>query len=234
MRKRLASAILATGAAAAAAVMLTATAAFAAPTTWTASPGGAYTSSQASATSTLTDVTANQTITCSTESDAGTINASASGSPAVIGTITSSKFSTCHDGVGDTGWSATSSGTWNLNGYHFQGTDGTGTTCANTGVTCGTITSVTASVTGKILGVTCTFTVSGSVGTSTVAEKTTDVPVTYTNSSGDLFVPNTKTLAVSGVASGGCDNLIHNGDVAEFTGTFAVSPKQTITGSPTG
>jgi len=234
MRKRLASAILATGMAAAAAVLLTAPSAFAAPTSWTGAPGGSYTSSQASTTSTLTDVTASQTITCSTETDAGTINATASGSPAVLGTITSSKFSSCHDGIGDTGWSATSSGTWNLNGYHYQGADGTGTTCANAGVTCGTITNVTSTVTGKILGVTCTFTVSGSVGTSTVAEKASDVPVTYTNSSGDLFIPNTQTLTVSGVASGGCDSLIHNGDKAEFTGTFLVSPKQAIVGTPAG
>ncbi len=231
MRKRLASVILATGTAAAA-VMLTASTAFAAPSTWTISPGGAYTSSQASTTSTLTDVTASQTITCSTETDAGTMNTSASGSPAVVGTITSSKFSTCHDGIGDTGWSATSSGTWNINAAHYQGTDGTGTTCANTGVTCGTISNVTSVVSGTILGASCKFTVSGSVGTSSVPESASDVPVTYTNSTGDLFVPNTKTLKVTSVT--GCDSIIKINDVAEFTGTFAVSPKQTITGSPTG
>src|ERR1700748_1765486 len=121
MRKRLTSALVATGAAVAA-VMLTTTNALAAPTTWTASPGGTYTSSQASATSTLTDTTASQTITCTTETDGGSIHAAATGSPAVLGTITSSHFTNCHDGIGDTGWSATGSGTWNLNGYHFQGT----------------------------------------------------------------------------------------------------------------
>jgi hypothetical protein len=67
-----------------------------------------------------------------------------------------------------------------------------------------------------------------------VAEKASDVPVTYTNSSGDLFVPNTQTLTVSGVPSGQCDGIIKNGDKAEFTGTFLVSPKQTITGTPAG
>jgi hypothetical protein len=233
MRKRLASAIVATGAAAAAAVLLTATTALAAPTSWTASPGGAYTSS-ASGSSTLTDTTASQTITCTTETDAGTINATASGSPAVLGTITSSKFSSCTDGLGESGWSATSSGTWNINGYHFQGADGTGTTCANTGVTCGTITSVSATVTGKILGIACTFVVSGSVGVAHIPSVTTDKPVTYTNSSGILAVPNTPTLTVSGVPSGDCAGIIKNGDTAEFAGNFAVSPKQTITGTPAG
>jgi hypothetical protein len=231
MRKRLASVILATGAAAAA-VLLTATNALAAPTTWTGSPGGSYTSSLASSTAVLTDTTASQSITCKAETDAGTINKTASGSPAVLGTITSSTFSNCTDSLGDTGWGASSTGTWNLNGYHFQGADGTSTTCANTGVTCGTITSVSAKVTGKILGAACSFTVSGSVGTSSEPESASDVPVTYTNSSGDLQVFNTKTLKVSGVS--GCDGIINNNDVAEFAGTFAVSPKQTITGSPTG
>jgi hypothetical protein len=231
MRKRLASVILASGAAVAA-VMLTATNAFAAPTTWTASPGGSYTSSLASTTATLTDTTASQTITCKSETDAGKINATASGSPAVLGTITSTSFSSCTDSLGDTGWTATSTTTWNINGYHFQGADGTGTTCANTGVTCGTITSVTSNVSGTILGASCKFTVTGSVGTSSEPESSSDVPVTYTNSTGDLFVPNTKTLKVSAVS--GCDSIIKNNDVAEFTGTFAVSPKQTITGSPTG
>ncbi|HTU75017.1 MAG TPA: hypothetical protein VMG38_15995 [Trebonia sp.] len=233
MRKRLASAILATAGAVAAAVMLSATSALAtAPTTWTASPGGSYTSSLASTTATLTDTTAGQSITCTAETDAGTINSSASGSPAVIGTITSSIFSNCTDSLGDPGWGATSSGTWDLNGVHFQATDGTGTTCADNGVTCGTITNVVSNVSGTILGAPCSFTVSGSVGTSSVTESASDLPVTYTNSSGDLFVPNTTTLTVSGV--NGCDGIINDNDVAEFTGTFAVSPTQTITGTPAG
>jgi hypothetical protein len=137
MRKRLAGAILATGAAVVA-VMLTVTNAVAAPATWTASPGGAIAVGQASTTSTWTDATASQSISCTSETGAGTFSASASGSPAVIGNITSAKFSGCTDGFGDTGWSFTSSGTWNLNAYHYQGADGTGTTCAGAGVTCGT------------------------------------------------------------------------------------------------
>jgi hypothetical protein len=222
--------ILLTGGVAAAALALGATAAAAqpaAPTTWTGSPGGSYTSSLASTTGVLTDTTAGQSITCTAESDAGTINASASGSPAVIGTITTSDFSNCTDSIGDAGWSATSSGTWDLNGDHFNDGTQTITGCTGTGVTCGTISNVNSTVSGSILGAACSFTVSGAVG-----DAASSTWVTYTNSNGDLFVPNTTTLTVSNVS--GCSGIINNGDTAEFTGTFAVSPAQTITGTPAG
>jgi hypothetical protein len=229
MRRRLASVILAPGAAVVA-VMLTVSTAFAAPSTWAMSPGGSYSSTLASTTAPLTDTTASQSFTCKAETDAGTFHASASGSPAVLAAVTSSRFGTCTDSLGDTDWSATSSGTWDINGYHYEGADGTGTTCPDTGVTCGTITNVTIKYSGKLLGAACDFTVAGSLGTSSEPGSASDLPVTYNNSTGELFVPSTPTLKVTSVT--GCEGIIKVGDAAEFTGTFLISPKQTITGSP--
>jgi hypothetical protein len=227
MRKHLAT-ILLTGGAAATALLLSATTALAAPASWTASPGGNYTASQVSGTtSTLTDTTANQTISCTTASDAGSINASASGSPAVVATITSSSFTNCTDAIGDTGWSTTSTGTWDLNGIHFNDGTQTITGCTGTGVTCGTISNISTNVTGNILGAACSFTVTGTVG-----DPASNTWVTYTNGSDQLFVPNTATLTVSNVS--GCSGIINNNDSAEFSGTLVVSPGQTITGTPAG
>jgi hypothetical protein len=217
---------------AAAAVTLTAAATPAAPTTWRVSPGGSYASTLVGANAILTDVSVGQSVTCASESGVGRMNVSATGSPAVLGTITSATFSSCYDSLGDTDWKVTSSGTWNLNGYHYEGNDGTGTTCSNTGVTCGTIGNVAANVTGDILGSPCSFAVSGSAGTSSEPESASDVPLTYTSSTGRVFLPNTETLTVSGVR--GCDSLIGDGDVAEFTGTVSVRPEQAIAGTPAG
>jgi hypothetical protein len=235
MRKRLAGAMLGAGAAA---VTLTAAAtlpelsASRPPGTWRVSPGGSYTSGLAGPSAVLTDVSVGQSVTCTSESGAGHMNASASGSPAVLGTITSAAFTSCYDSLGDTGWKLTSSGTWNLNGYHYQGRDGRRTPCWHAGMTCGTIGNVAANVTGDILGSPCSFAVSGSAGTSSEPESTSDLPLTYSNSTGRVFLPNTETLTVSGVR--GCDTLIADGDVVEFTGTVSVRPEQAIAGTPAG
>jgi hypothetical protein len=231
MRKRLARAALVT-AAAAAAIVLTATNALAGPTSWTVTHSGAYTESILAGThAVLTDTTASQSITCSAESGSGTLNGTAMGSPAVLATVTASSFTTCTDSLGDSGWSATGSGTWSLNGDHFGVTDGT---CGATGVTCGTVSNITATVTGKILGAACSFKVSGTVGTDTEpGVNAANVPVSYTNTNGHLVVSNTKTLTITNVV--GCSGIIKNNDVSEFTGTFVVSTSggtPQVTGTP--
>ena len=54
------------------------------------------------------------------------------------------------------------------------------------------------------------------------------VKVTYTNSTGKLKVlPTGGNLHVCNVS--GCAGLINSGDATQFSGTYTVTPKQTIT-----
>lgn len=227
MRRLMGAAL--TMAAAATMIGLTTTAALAAPTSWTGSPGGSYTSSLHSTNAVLTVATGlgNVSITCTAESDKGSINTTASGSPTVLGTITSTSFTSCRDSFGDSGWTAAGSGTWSINGYHYNDGHQTITGCSGTGVSCGTITGVTATATGKVFGVSCSIKVTGSVGLPS-----SSTWVTYTNSTGVLSIPNTSTLTVASVT--GCGGAVSVGNTGKFTGSFSVSPTQTITGTPAG
>ena len=66
------------------------------------------------------------------------------------------------------------------------------------------------------------------VGGTTAGSKG-KVKVTYTNSSGKLKVLTTGgNLHVFNVSSG-CGGLINTGDPTVFSGTYTISPKQTIT-----
>ena len=208
MRKLVASS-LAAGAVAAAVVGLTARSASAA--TWTvANPdsGGAFTSSLLAGTNVaFRDVTTNQPFNCTTSSVPGTAP-SGTGLPATgLAHLSGGTFSGCTGNLGSTGTATLSAGS--LNGGSYA-----------SGVTTGTITGITATLSIRDLLGTCTASVSGEVDT-----------VSYDNGTGQLKVvaDTTPNLTINSATGSGCAGLIRSGDKASFAATYVVSPVITVT-----
>src|SRR5260370_41412596 len=90
---------------------------------------------------------------------------------------------------------------------------------SSTGVTTGKISGIKAHLSGP----SCSADVAGTTATTPGTVK-----VTYTNSSGVLKTSLTGgTLHIWNVS--GCARLIKTGDASQFSGSYTVSPKQTIT-----
>jgi hypothetical protein len=206
MRKHLTAVLLSSGAAALA-LGIGATAAMATTaTTWTLTPGGVVSGS--AGVTKLLDTTTHQTLTCKSSATKATLK-HGSGQTNPIGSITSVTFSSCTGPGGLAFTVATSASTttpWHLTGNTFSG-----------GVTHGKITGIKASLSGSG----CSATVAGTTATSTGT-----VTGTYTNSTGILKVSG-GNLHVWNVS--GCLGLINSGDGTTFTGSYAITPKQTIT-----
>jgi hypothetical protein len=171
------------------------------------SPGGAITATAGK--TTLKDVNTGSVLSCMSSSSSGKLNTE--GDP-TLGTITALSFSNCMGPLGLT-FTVTNSGfPWKLTASAFN---------AGTGVTTGHISGIFSHLSGPG----CSADVAGT--TATTAGK---VKATYTNSSGVLKVlPSGGTLHVFNVS--GCAGLINSGDATQFSGSYTVSPKQTI--SPT-
>jgi hypothetical protein len=206
MRKTLSAALL-TLASAGLAVGLSATSALAA-TTWSVSPGG--TISGKAGTTTVKDTTSNLTVTCTSSTLAGTLKKGTGLAGAGIGKVTSLNFSNCTvDGL----TLNISSGTvaWKLNASSFS-----------SGVTHGTITGIHFAISSSA----CSAVIDGT-GAATHNGK---VKITYTNSTGKLKVlaagDNLHVYKVNG-----CLGAISNGDAGTISGTYTLTPKQTIKGS---
>jgi hypothetical protein len=214
MRKRLAS-ILLVGAGAAAAITLVASSASAAGT-WSISPGGKYTASLTSGTTAvLTDSAAKATVTCTASTTNGTLQ-TGTGLNNPLGTISTTKWTSCTGPDGSTGTAAgnNASTAWSLNGVSYS-----------SGVTTGSITSTGTGVGGtislsSILGA-CTIVVGGT------SAKPASASGTYTNSTGVLAITGTTNLVVTSV-SGVCPGVA-TGQSTTFTASYTVSPKQTVT-----
>jgi len=176
--------------------------------TFTITPGGNI-SASAGATS-LKDVNTGSTLSCKSSSSSGTLKSGSGIAGSKLGTITALSFNTCTGPLNLT-FTVTSSGfPWTLSGASFN---------ATSGVTTGHIAGIKASLTGP----SCTASVAGA--TATTPGK---VKVTYTNSTHKLKVlAGGGTLHVWNVS--GCAGLINSGDATQFTGTYTVSPTQTIT-----
>jgi hypothetical protein len=178
------------------------------PSSWTLSPGGVIDAT--AGVTVLTDVDTGVQLTCetSTLTDA-TLVTSATGSPAQIGTLPvgSVGFQNCSGPFGLT-FEVEHVGDWALNGTTYDPV---------TGVTAGTLTGITA----NLSGFACSATVTGSVDG------------TYDNNTGVLTVLPNPTLTVSFVDEfDDCLGLINTGDRSTFDGAYAVTPGQTITGTP--
>jgi len=206
--KRLSRRMLLTGGATALAVGASAGVALAVAITFSISPGGAITAK--AGTTKLHDVNTNQTLQCTSSSSSGTLKTGHGISGTNLGSITKLTFSSCTGPAGLT-FTVTNSGfPWTLHGTAFN---------ATSGVTTGTITGIKSHLSGP----SCSADVRGATASSTGKVK-----VTYTNSTHKLKVlASGGTLHIFNV--NGCFSLINNGDATQFTGTYTVSPSQTIT-----
>jgi hypothetical protein len=207
MRKRLTAVLLSSGVAALAIGIGTTAAGATTATTWSISPGGAVTGM--AGTTTLKDTATGTVLQCVSSATAATLK-KGKGQTSPIGKITSVTFTSCTGPAGlkfVATTSASPSNPWNLNARTFKN-----------GVTHGTITKVTASLSGNG----CTATVAGTSPSSTGTTNGSYSNNTHvlTASGGNLHVYN---------VSSGCLGLINTGDATTFTGKYTISPKQRIT-----
>jgi hypothetical protein len=206
--KRIGSGLIA-GAAAALMIGASAAPALAATPTWTIKPGGAATAK--SGRTTLTDTKTGTSLVCKSSTSKVTLKKGSHLAGASIGSITALSFSTCTGPLGLAFTVKISHLPEKLNAVSYN---------KKTGVTTGTITGIHATLSGT----SCTATVDG----TGAAKDNGTVKVTYSNKTHDLTV-----LAAGGNLHvynvSGCAGLINSGDGSSFTGTYLVSPKQTIT-----
>jgi len=208
IRQRLTKSILLTGATTALVVGVAVGTAAALNVTFSITPGGAITASAGK--TTLKDVNTGSVLSCTSSSSSGTLKSGHGISGSSLGTITALSFSNCTGPLGLT-FTVTNSGfPWTLSGASFN---------ATTGVTTGHIAGIKSTLTGP----SCTAQVGGAT-----AGSTGKVKVTYTNSTHKLKVlASGGNLHVFNVV--GCAGLINSGDATQFSGTYTVSPAQTIT-----
>lgn len=205
--KRFSRRMLLTGGATALAVGASAGVALAVAITFTISPGGAITAK--AGTTTLKDTKTGSVLSCTSSSSSGTLKKGSGISGANIGSITKLTFSNCTGPLSLTFTVTNSAFPWTLSGTSYNST---------TGVTTGFINGIKSHLSGP----SCSADVGGATATSKGKVK-----VTYTNSTGKLKVLTTGgTLHVWNVA--GCAGLINTGDPTQFSGSYTVSPKQTI------
>jgi len=208
IRKRLTRRVLFTGAATAVAVGVSAGVALAVAITFTIHPGGNISAS--AGTTKLTDTNTGSVLQCTSSKSTGTLKSGSGISGTNIGSIKTLTFSNCTGPLGLTFTVANSGFPWILHGTAFN---------AGTGVTTGNITGIKSHLSGP----SCSADVAGA--TATTPGK---VKVNYTNSTHKLKVLATGgTLHVYNVS--GCAGLINSGDATTFTGTYTVTPAQTIT-----
>lgn len=201
MRARLFGA-LATGAALIVTAAVAGNAA-AVPATWTVTPGGAF---SGTAGETLLEVQESGIqLSCASSTVDGTA-ASGTGLDNPLATIPQDpgiQFNDCSGPFGLT-FEVDQVGDWVLNGASYDGSD----------VTTGTIDNITA----DIVGPGCNATASGSVN------------ATFTNSTDVLSVKPDFTLVVSFVdPSNNCLGLINEGEHANFSGDYQITPGLTVT-----
>jgi hypothetical protein len=205
--RKLSRSILLTGAAAAMVVGVGA-AASAVNITFSITPGGAITAT--AGTTKLKDVNTGSVLQCTSSSSSGTLKKGHGIGGSNLGSISALSFSNCTGPLGLTFTVANSGFPWTLSGSSFNSTSG---------VTTGHISGIFSHLSGPG----CSADVAGT--TATTPGK---VKVTYTNSTHKLKVAaGGGTLHVYNVS--GCGGLINSGDATQFTGTYTVSPAQTIT-----
>jgi hypothetical protein len=180
-----------------------------AATTWTVHPGGTVTA--ASTNLVLKDLKTGSVIECHSSITAALKSGSGlTGSN--IGSVSKAGFSKCVGGLGITYTLTAQHLPWHLNAGSYN---------SSTGTAHGTISGVHAVIGGGLL---CIAIVDG-----TGASKDNGViSVTYKNGTHQLAWPkiggNLHFYKVNG-----CSGLIRSGDPAALSGTFSVSPPQTIT-----
>ena len=193
-------------AAAAAVIGMAAAPAFATAATWTVKPGGATTGK--AGTTTVTDVTAGQSVTCTSSATKGTFKPGSGLSGTGIGTVTSLTVSGCS--VLGMSISVTITGQMPVNAVSFNSAKKT------VGMTL-------TKIHGSLSASGCSATIDGTGATAHNGK----VKATYTDGTGKLKVP-----AVGGnlhLYNVNCFGAINNGDSVNFTTTYTLTPRQTIT-----
>ena len=208
IRKRLTRRVLFTGAATAVAIGVSAGVALAVAITFSIHPGGNISAS--AGTTKLTDTNTGSVLQCTSSKTTGTLKSGSGISGTNLGSVKTLTFSGCTGPLGLTFTVTNSNFPWTLHGTAFN---------ATSGVTTGNITGIKSHLSGP----SCSADVAGA--TATTPGK---VKVTYTNSTHKLKVlAGGGTLHVFNVS--GCAGLINSGDATTFTGTYTVTPAQTIT-----
>jgi hypothetical protein len=174
--------------------------------TWTVKPGGAITAK--AGVTTLKDSKTGSVLTCKTSGGKGTVKKGSGLSGTGIGSITALSFNSCTGPLNLTFTVKTTHFPWKLNANSFKN-----------GVTTGTISGIHATLSGP----SCSAVVDG---TGASANNGT-VTATYTNSTGKLATTGAGNLHIYKVV--GCAGLVNTGDGSSFKGSYAVTPKQTIT-----
>ena len=178
---------------------------------WTVKPGGAVTGT--AGTTTVTDATAGASVTCTSSVAAGTLKHGSGLAGAGIGTVSSLKFKGCS--TSGVSVSLTVSGKMLLNAIKYNGT---------TKIASMTITKIHGTLSASSVG--CTATIDGTGATAHNGM----VKANFSNKTDTL-----KVLAAGGnqklynVSSGCAIGNIHTGDLVNFTGSYKLTPKQTIT-----
>ena len=194
------------GAATAAVIGMAAAPAFATAATWTVKPGGATTGTAGK--TVITDKTAGQSITCTSSIAKGTLKKGSGLAGAGLGTITSLAFNGCT--ILGQSVAATITGKMPLNGVSYNATTKTASM---------TITKIHGTVSVASLG--CSATVDGTAA----AAHNGMVKATFSNTTSTLKVLASGNLHLY---NNTCP-VINNGDSVNFTGSYKVTPKQTIT-----
>ncbi len=209
MRTRIGS-ILLTGGAAVLAIGLSVTSSFATTSkTWTVKPGGAITATSGNAT--LTDTTTGTVLTCKSSRLSGAIKSGSGLSGAGIGSFTSGTGMHCTVPLGLTLTLTPRDLPWQLNFTSYD---------ASTHVIHGTFSHVQF----LLSGTDCTAVVDGTSGTASDGV----IPFAYTTGTGKLKLLSAgENLHFYDVS--GCLGLVDNGDSATYSGTYTITPKQTIT-----
>ena len=178
---------------------------------WTVKPGGAVTGTAGK--TVVTDATKGVPVTCTSSVIKGTLKKGSGLAGAGIGTLTSLAFKSCN--VSGVSVSLTVSGKMLLNAIKYNGT---------TKIASMTITKIHGTLSASSVG--CTATIDGTGATAHNGM----VKANFSNKTDTL-----KVLAAGGnlklynVSSGCAIGNIHTGDAVNFTGSYKLAPKQTIT-----
>jgi hypothetical protein len=183
-------------------------------TTWSVSPGGAFTATQ-SGHFTLTDTTTGTLLVCAHTKAAGSFM-SGSGLPgAGIGSVTALSLSACTDSSGQAFTITPRHLPWTLNADSYD-------PAITAGLTTGTITGIHVTVSGP----SCLAIVDG---TRPFADDGA-TQIHYHNSLAKLKIrTQASNLHLYNVS--GCGGLINSGDAITFSSAYIVTPAQTIIGS---
>jgi hypothetical protein len=180
-----------------------------AATTWTARPGGPV--SMKSGRLILTDTATGAALTCPSSALTGTLKSGSGLSGTGIGSITAVHSIRCPTPLGPSYTLMARDLPWHLNVLSYN---------ATTGVVTGSLSHLQITFSGPG----CTAVIGGASGAASGGT----VKVRYTNSTGRL-----RTRTVGGnlhfYKVSGCAGLIHTGDSATISATYAMSPIQAIT-----